>query len=210
MKKYISDQHFYDEDVMSFLDHRPFQSVEDMNAYMIRQWNDSVKSDDEIYIVGDMFSWSGADRDPEKLNAVLRQLKGKLYLVIGNHDLKWFDHPGIERDRFGWIRHYAEIHDGEKNVILSHYPMPFYGMNHMRDKQGNLKTYMLHGHVHDTLEAKLLYDFERSAAKQNILIASGKSEPVICNLVNCFCGYSDYRPLGLAEWASLRESYTKP
>ncbi|MCI6638390.1 MAG: phosphoesterase, partial [Lachnospiraceae bacterium] len=71
MKRYISDQHFYDADVMRDLDHRPFHNAEEMNEYMILQWNDTVKNDDEIYIIGDMFSWSGTGRDPEKLNAVL-------------------------------------------------------------------------------------------------------------------------------------------
>ena len=66
MKRYISDQHFYDADVMRDLDHRPFHNAEEMNEYMILQWNDTVKNDDEIYIIGDMFSWSGTGRDPVK------------------------------------------------------------------------------------------------------------------------------------------------
>lgn len=206
MKRYISDQHFYDADVMRDLDHRPFHNAEEMNEYMILQWNDTVKNDDEIYIIGDMFSWSGTGRDPVKLNAVLNRLKGRIFLIIGNHDLKWFDRPDIDSNRFGWIRHYAEIHDTERNVILSHYPMPFYGMNHMRDRNGNLRTFMLHGHVHDTTEAKLLYDFERRASQVSVTTAGGRTEPVICNLVNCFCGYSDYRPLTLDEWIAKREN----
>ena len=100
MKRYISDQHFYDDDVMLQLDHRPFRNVEDMNECMIRRWNDTVKSDDEIYVIGDMFSWSGTGRDPEKLNAVLHRLNGRIYLIIGNHDLKWFDRPDIDSGRF--------------------------------------------------------------------------------------------------------------
>lgn len=39
MRYYISDCHFWHEKLLSQMDHRPFESVEAMNDFMIEQWN---------------------------------------------------------------------------------------------------------------------------------------------------------------------------
>lgn len=46
-----------------------------------------------------------------------------------------------------------------------------YNRQYRLDENGNTRTYMLYGHVHD-----------------------------IQKMINCFCMYSDYEPLALDEW----------
>ncbi len=206
MRYYIADMHFFDGGVMKEMDRRPFGSVEEMHDCMIDRWNKKVKKRDEVFVLGDMFSWKGAD--VPSINRILAQLRGKIYLVSGNHDGSWLHRDGINLDRFRWIRPYAEITDQNRNVVLCHYPIPFFGKNHMRDAGGKLKTFMVHGHVHDTAEAALLYRFEEMSRREKITTAAGDVESMECNLINCFCGYSDYQPLSLDEWIVLRDRYS--
>ena len=50
--------------------------------------------------------------------------------------------------------------DNKRRVILCHYPIPFYNGQYRLDKEGNPKTYMLYGHIHDTTDQKLLDQFQ--------------------------------------------------
>ena len=52
---YISDLHFGHANIIK-IDKRPFSDVEEMNQKMIENWNNKVKSDDWVYILGD-FCW---------------------------------------------------------------------------------------------------------------------------------------------------------
>ena len=79
MKFYISDLHFSHKNILSF-DNRPFFTISEMNEVIINNWNSVVSSNDEVYILGDMF-WNNND-----INDILPMLKGRLYLIKGNHD----------------------------------------------------------------------------------------------------------------------------
>ena len=128
-----------------------------------------------MVILGD-FSYGKA----EETNKVLEQLKGILCLVEGNHDQ--FGHrKGYNAARFKWIRPYTELNDNNRKVILCHYPILCYNDQYLFDGNGNPRTYMLYGHVHNTWDEELM-------AQQ---------------MINCFCMYSDYTPLTLDEWIEL-------
>ena len=68
------------------------------------------------------------------------------------------------------------------------------------DKKGNPDVYMLHGHVHDTYDQRLLEQFRDITEKCVIEGINGGQREIPCNLINCFCMYSDYEPLTLDEW----------
>ena len=55
---YIADLHFYHEAMNERMDCRGFGSVEEMNEYMISRWNDRVRKNDEVVILGDLSRWS--------------------------------------------------------------------------------------------------------------------------------------------------------
>ena len=62
------------------------------------------------------------------------------------------------------------------------------------------KTYMLYGHVHDTQDQRLLEKFQKMTRGTVTVNASGEEPHIPCNMINCFCVYSDYEPLTLDEW----------
>ena len=101
MRYYIADCHFFHESLNYQMDCRGFAGAEEMNNYMIEQWNKKVRWNDEVVILGD-FSLGKA----EETNRVLEELNGFLYLIEGNHD-PFGRRKGYNAARFKWIRPYA-------------------------------------------------------------------------------------------------------
>lgn len=54
MRYYISDLHFWHSRLNQNMDHRGFDTVEEMNEYMINRWNSRVRRNDEVVILGDL------------------------------------------------------------------------------------------------------------------------------------------------------------
>lgn len=139
-KLYISDWHYSHKNILA-LDNRPFKTVEEMNAELIKRWNGAVKPGDSVYVLGDMFWRSG-----EEAVNVLKQLNGQKFLVKGNHDR--FDSSSFKQC-FVKINEYMEVDDNGRKVVLCHYPIPcfknhFYGWYH------------LYGHVHNSFEHNMM------------------------------------------------------
>lgn len=200
MRYFISDLHFYHESLLTKMDKRGFSSCEEMHDYMIHKWNAKVRSNDEVVILGDVSMERG------KLTSdILARLNGKLFLIVGNHD-KYLNDRRFDGSRFEWIKPYAELNDNKRKVILSHYPIFCYNGQYRRDKEGVPKTYMLYGHVHNTQDEVLVNRFiwqTRQERHKN----SGEDEamPIPCQMINCFCMFSDYTPLSLDEWIVVDE-----
>ena len=200
MKLYISDLHFYHEGAIK-MDARNFPDVRTMNQYMIDQWNSKVKGGDMVIVLGDFF-WT---KNPDEVNYVLNRLSGKICLLEGNHDNLWLKKAGVKLERFEWIKSYAELQDGQRNVIASHYPVFCYNHQYLENDDGTARTYMLYGHVHNTHDEKLVNQFQEIT--RSVVLRDGyggKAERRIpCNMINCFCKFSDYKPLSLDEWILL-------
>jgi calcineurin-like phosphoesterase family protein len=82
---YTSDLHFNHTNIIKYCK-RPFADVHEMNAALIRNWNERVKTDDVVYVLGD---FAFLRRQPENaLLALTSQLHGWKVLVTGNHDPK--------------------------------------------------------------------------------------------------------------------------
>ncbi len=199
MRYYIADLHFFHAAMNDHMDCRGFNNVEEMNEYMIAKWNGKVRRNDEVVIIGDL-SWGKS----EETNSLLKRLNGTLYLIQGNHDRIIFDKK-TDISRFKWVKPYEEISDNKRRVILCHYPIPFYNGQYRLDKEGNPKTYMLYGHIHDTTDQKLLDQFQEMIRNTVTINMQGEKQKIPCNMINCFCGYSDYEPLTLDEWIELKQ-----
>lgn len=194
MRYYIADLHFFHGEMNAKMDRRGFESVEEMNEYMIRKWNGKVRKNDEVVVLGDLSGGTVA-----QTNGILRRLQGKLYLITGNHD--WLiKKSGMDIHRFVWIKPYDEMSDNKRKVILCHYPMICYNGQYRLDGEGNPKTYMLYGHVHDSHDQRLLEQFQEIIRRTKITDAQGTERHIPCNMINCFCKYADYEPLTLDEW----------
>lgn len=196
MKYYISDVHFLHRRIKD-MDNRRFNTLFEMNNYIIEKWNQKVTNNDEVFIIGDFSFGNGV----ETWN-ILNKLNGKLYLIEGNHDYFYLDDPDFI-DNFENVLSYSEQVDGGRNVILSHYPIPFYNFQFRKDEAENNITYMLYGHVHNTFDEYLINrsindisSFERTTISETI-------ETTPMQMINVFCVYSDYVPMTLDEWITI-------
>ncbi len=194
MRYYIADLHFFHGAMNGSMDCRGFQDVDEMNRVMAERWNRKVRDNDEVVIIGDL-SWGSAKQTRELLD----RLRGRLYLIQGNHD-RFLTGKEIDLGRFQWVKPYEELYDNRRKVILCHYPILFYNGQYRLDREGNPRTYMLYGHVHDTKDQRLVERFQEITRNTVITDVAGDRRPIPSNMINCFCMYSDYEPLTLDQW----------
>ena len=198
---YISDCHFYHDNLCRNLDHRGFIDFEEMNAFMIRQWNDNVNPKDDVYVLGDFCFGNG-----EAAAHIINQLKGRLHLIIGNHD-RFLHDRHFDHSLFRSIEAYSEISDNGRTVIVSHYPVFCYKGQYRRNVDGSPATYMLYGHVHNTQDERLVNRFIMQTRATTVKARNAdRPEQIPCNMINCFCMFSNYIPLTLDEWIKLDQS----
>lgn len=142
MKKYLfnpertfftSDTHFYHESIIKFCN-RPFDSVEDMNEKLIENWNSVVGKKDSVFHLGD-FCFGGAN----KWNEMIDRLNGKIYLILGNHDMQNYNKKSLEK--FKQVETQMIINIQKQKIILNHYPFLCYPGSYNNDLQ-------FFGHVH--------------------------------------------------------------
>ncbi len=145
---YIADTHFGHENIIEMCN-RPFSNVYEMNSVMIDRWNKKVKGNDTVYVIGDLFFRCS---DPE---LILKKLKGKKRLLIGNHDGSWM--AKIDASKyFVSIDTMLETSVDNHGVTMCHYPLLTW--------RHKLRTYMVHGHIHNDTSSDfwpLIRDRER-------------------------------------------------
>ncbi len=139
---FTADLHFFHENVIRHTD-RPFSNYEEMNRALIRNWNQKVTFQDEVYILGDVTM-----KGPTLAMEVLAQLKGRKHLIRGNHD-HFVDKSSFDNSLFASVSDYKELRYANTWFILSHYP--FLEWNGFY--KGSID---LHGHQHN----KENYNFE--------------------------------------------------
>lgn len=198
MRYYIADLHFFHDNLNTTMDCRGFSSVETMNMYIVDQWNRKVKPGDEVIILGDVSLGTA-----EQTSNILRCLNGKLFLIEGNHD-HFLRHRKFDANVFGWIKPYEEMRDNRRKVILCHYPVFCYNGQYRKGPDGAPLTYMLYGHVHNTRDEILVNEFINQTARTMYQSKYAKEpEQIPCQMINCFCMFSDYTPLALDEWIEV-------
>ena len=152
MNYFIADTHFGHGNILK-LSRRPFASIEEMNEALIAAWNGRVTGADTVYIVGDLFYRCA---DPE---AILRRLKGKKRLIVGNHDSSWMGKVDLQQ-YFVSVDPFLEITDGVRAITLCHYPLLTW--------KHKLRTWMIHGHIHNDTTSDF---FPLIAARERVLNA---------------------------------------
>ena len=137
---FTSDNHFNHKTIVE-RQGRPFRDVDDMNAQMVRLWNETVAPNDTVYCLGD-FAY---DNDVMPLDTLFGMLNGKKHLIIGNHD---YQHRRVLD--LGWksVNDMKSVNIGGRWATLCHYPLEVWRGN----SRGSL---MLHGHSHGTLKRTL-------------------------------------------------------
>ena len=191
MKYFISDLHFFHANILN-MDGRNFDNITEMKDYIINVWNSRVKPNDEVFILGD-FSWDNGTNTYD----LLTKLRGKLYLIKGNHDYRYLEDKNFDDYIFEDVRDYMETRFEKKKIIMSHFPMPFY--NH----QFSDNCYMLYGHVHNTYDEYLLNRFINYSGKYERGTAGGEVQTTPFNMINVFCGFCGYIPRTIDEWIEI-------
>ncbi|MGN0057391.1 MAG: metallophosphoesterase [Phocaeicola plebeius] len=131
---FTSDTHFNHANIIKFCN-RPFKDVEQMNDVMIANWNSVIGKDDTVFHLGD-FCLGGA----AEWTKILDRLNGKIYLIMGNHDLKNIRQGFISR--FEHVAMQMRIEIGKKRIYLCHYPFLCFEGSYKDD------VWQLFGHVH--------------------------------------------------------------
>ncbi len=162
-----------------------------MQDELIKRWNNKVKSDnDHIYILGD-FAFNGSNLSVDDINNIVKELKGKKHLIIGNHD-QFINKKDFKQGLWEEIVPYKELVDNSdkvimnykaelienRNVVLFHYPIE----NWNRTTLSVQYTYT--GHLHSN-PTKLYQD----------------------NRYNVGCDLWNYEPVTLKE--IIEQSYSK-
>ncbi len=122
MAKFLtSDQHYGHPKVLTLGRGRPFNSLAEMENYLVREHNKRVKPQDEVFHLGD-FAYKTTKEEAKR---ILKRLNGIHYLCMGNHDFTAAEmleigFKDVFENRWIWL---CDYRDGRKwKVFLSHYP----------------------------------------------------------------------------------------
>lgn len=115
MNYYIADTHFGHANILN-LCNRPFNSIEEMDETLIKNWNDTVSNQDDIYILGD---FSFKSKNPAEY---LKKLNGKKHLIIGNHDNKLIKNKECYK-YFEEMEDIKVVNDNGLQIFCCHYPL---------------------------------------------------------------------------------------
>jgi calcineurin-like phosphoesterase family protein len=144
---FTSDNHFWHKNIKKFCPaSRVGETVQEMNALMIRAWQNQVQPEDFVYVHGDVFFC-----DAEQAITIMEQLPGQKFLVYGNHDKAIRSNAKL-RSMFVSVAEWREVMlpvpdpnelggERKQKVIMHHYPT--YEWKDMH--KGAFHTY---GHIH--------------------------------------------------------------
>jgi len=150
---FTADHHFGHANIIRYCN-RPFASADEMDATLIRLWNESVGVDDVVYHLGD-FTLQGLP----KFQAIIWQLNGKLRIMPGSHDRRWLEHYKPDDPAMHTAHGYPvellpplvslEIPDLRDDrypqvIVLCHYAMRVWDRSHYG-------SWHLYGHSHGNL-----------------------------------------------------------
>lgn len=133
---FTSDLHIGHKNIIDYCN-RPFASVEEMNETLINNWNKKIPDDGIVFDLGD-FAIGGS----KVWNDTLSRLKGKHYLIKGNHDEKNYRESYSKYFELVTQQMYIQVED--VSIYLNHFPFLCFGGSYR--EQHNV--YALNGHTH--------------------------------------------------------------
>lgn len=107
---FVSDTHFGHHNIIKFEpEKRPFASIEEHDAELVKRWNAKVGPNDLVLHCGDVFFGQG--------HQVLRRLNGEKWLVLGNHDQYNWKHYQ------GHFTQFMGVYDNRDGLVFTHIPI---------------------------------------------------------------------------------------
>jgi calcineurin-like phosphoesterase family protein len=138
----ISDLHLDHENIIRYC-RRPFSDAHEMNRVLVQNWNETIRSDDLVYYLGDLQYHTDIPIDISYRDT----LHGRICFIAGNHDSNVPDPVPSQ-----------EITRGETRFLLIHDPdlaPPDY------------PGWVIHGHVHNHDLCRYPF-FNRSERRINV------------------------------------------
>jgi calcineurin-like phosphoesterase family protein len=134
---FISDFHFGHKNVLKY-DNRPFKNIEEHDESIIKIFNGTVCSEDDVFYLGD-FALCGSSH----MSDCIHQLRGNLHFIRGNHD----KHQTIKLyEKFGkYLGEQATIRIENQQIVLNHCRLFVWEGSHRG-------TWNIHGHSHGNLD----------------------------------------------------------
>ena len=132
---FTADTHFGHRAVLRY-GRDCFADVEQMDAELIRRWNVLVPHDGHVFHLGDV-----SFRKTRETADILDQLKGRKYLIEGNHDKGM---AAVCKEFFEWVKPYHVLKLDGVRAVLCHYAFRSWDRMHYG-------TWNLHGHSHGNL-----------------------------------------------------------
>ncbi len=140
---FTSDLHFRHDRAFIY-NTRGYSSIEIMNKEQIWRWNEVINENDIIYVLGDFILGTTQQNGLIEIVSILSSLKGKIKLIIGNHDTP----AKIEiykKHNIDYV--YADMITYNKHqYYLSHYPT----LTSTLESDHNKSIRNLFGHTHST------------------------------------------------------------
>ncbi len=144
---------------------RGFSSIEEMNAEIVKRHNETVRPDDDVYVLGDCCLGGAESLAANK--EIIESLNGKIHIITGNH----CTNPRIEM--YGTcanvvevIKHATVLKYHKQHFYLSHYPT--LTANKDEDRPLKEKAINICGHSHtknplEDFDKGLIYHVEMEA-----------------------------------------------
>jgi calcineurin-like phosphoesterase family protein len=106
---------------------RPWDTIEEMDEALVQRWNETVKPEDRVYVLGDVVI------NRRSLPTIAR-LNGRKTLVKGNHDLFRIEE---------YLAYFDDVRAvvGLKEMVLTHVPIHPCSIGRWVNN--------VHGHLHD-------------------------------------------------------------
>lgn len=126
---------------------RGFTSVGEMNYAIVSIWNNTVKDDDDIYVLGDLML-----NDDEEGMFLLKNLRGRLHIIRGNHD------SDRRIELYKQCLHIVEVensiylHYNGYHFYLSHYPTLTSNFDFDKPLKARLINLCGHSHIQNAFE----------------------------------------------------------
>ena len=146
---------------------RGFKSVYEMNDTIIKNWNSIVQLEDDVYILGDLML-----NDNNVGIAAIKQLKGKIHVIRGNHDAP------ARMELYRNCYNIVEVTEGQffqyngYHFYLSHYPTICSNLDEKKPLKNRVINLCGHRHIKNKfadMDKGLIYHVELDAHDNNVV-----------------------------------------
>lgn len=195
---FTSDTHFSHKNIIKYQPNTRghIDSVQEMDAILISNWNALVSPNDTVYHLGDF-----AFTNQKAIYHILGSLNGKIHLITGNHD-KAFGNEGFRTNLIEsgliakFYRTYHEVRIDKMFFVLNHYAQRVWNRSHYG-------TIHLYGHSHGSLpgEGKSV-----DVGVDSIELAEFTGRTLSPWSLNEILDYMERRPVGEVDHHVVRKS----